>query len=422
MIDRCLRVTRGDATMLYAVSKANYTVRIHLRLDQQIDPIMMRTALDKTSKRYPYYCVSLKKNEKEYYYEENHSPVALIHSGQKITLGSGETNGHIWAVSYDGDNLFIDFYHGRADGAGIYPLIATLLYYYFSEQYGSMDSTGIRTLEDTITEKEIHDPVEDLPVIDLRTIKTPPLPKALNLMETSGLVQTEGAGRILKLMIPETSFLPFTRVNDASPGIMICALMARAIERVHPNHDDPLVNSYVVNARPMLHAPESFHNCTNRVILHYDDRIRRMQLDRQCTAYRGKTILQADEDAVRKKMIVSGSLAQMILDAPDIGTKMQIASKFVRGVFNSSTFMVSYVGRWKQDQIGKHIKEFWTETPAGSFPMLEIAAVNGNIFISLLQRFEEKLYYKALLEELKANSIEYIECGDCPIRIAEIVM
>ncbi len=422
MIDRCLRVTRGDAIMLYALSKVNYTVRIHYRLDQQVDPVLMRTALDKTAKRYPYFCVSLKKNEKEYYYEENQAPVPLIHTNQRVKLGSEETNGHIWAVSYDGDELFIDFYHGRADGAGLYPMAATLLYYYFSEQYGPMDSTGIRTLDDPITEKEIHDPVDDLHVVDLSKIKVPPLPKALDLMETSGFQRTGDSGRILKLMIPESSFLPFTRVNDASPGIMICALMARAIERVHPKHDDPLVNSYVVNARPMLHAPESFHNCTNRVILHFDNRIRRMPLDRQCTAYRGKTILQSDEDMIRIKMSVSASVAQRILNTPDLEEKVQIAAGTARKTFNTSTFMVSYVGKWKQEQIGKHIKEFWTETPAGRFPLIEIAAVNGNIFLSLLQGFEEKLYYQALLEELKANDIAFTECGVSPIRIAEIVM
>jgi hypothetical protein len=358
--------------MLYAVSKVSYTVRLHLRLDQQVDPILMRAALDKTAKRYPYFCITLKKNDKEYYYEENNAPVALIHTDQRVTLGSEETNGQIWAVSYDRDNLFIDFYHGRADGTGIYPLLATLLYYYFSEQYGLKDSTGIRTLEDPITEKEVHDPVDDLPVIDLSALKTPPSPKALNLMEASGLKKTEGAGRILRLKIPESSFLPFTRVNDASPGIMICALMARAIERVHPKHEDPLINSYVVNARPMLHAPESFHNCTNRVILHYDGRIRQMPLDRQCTAYRGKTILQADEDSIRKKMIVSGSVSNLILNTPDIEAKIKIARGTISKTFDGSTYMVSYVGKWKQEQIGEHIKEFWTETPAGHFPVIEI--------------------------------------------------
>ena len=425
MNDRNLKVSRGDATMLYATSKTSYTVRFCLRLDQEVDPVVMRNALDRTAKRYPYYSVSLKKNEKEFYYEENPSPIALINTDQKITLGTEETNGHIWAVSYKDDCLYIDFFHGRADGAGIYPVIATMLYYYFSEKSGLTDSTGIRTLEHPITEKEIRDPVDGLPVIDLRTFNIPPSPKALNLTETSGftrMVEKGEKGRVFKLMIPEESFLPFVKANDASPGIMLCVLMARAVERVHPEHEEPLIVSYVVNARPMLHAEENSHNCTNRVLLNYDEKIRSMPLDRQCTAYRGKTMLQADEETIQKRMVVSGSMATNVMNAPDFESKHLVARKSINGFYSSTTFAVSYVGKWKQQQLGAHIREFWTETPATIFPLIEVAAVNGTIFVCLLQGFEETVYYQALVDELEANGINYTPCGCEPIRIADIVV
>ena len=106
---------------------------------------------------------------------------------------------------------------------------------------------------------------------------------------------------------------------------MLSVLIARAIERVHPEHEAPLVSNYVVNARPMLRADDTFHNCTNRVVFHYDDRIRRMPLERQCTAYRGKTFIQADEDAIVQGMTVAGSMAQTILDLPDFATKAKLA-------------------------------------------------------------------------------------------------
>jgi hypothetical protein len=68
-------------------------------------------------------------------------------------------------------------------------------------------------------------------------------------------------------------------------------------------------------------------------------------------------------------MTVAGSMAQMILDIPDFSTK---------------------------------------------------AAVNGNICVSFLQPFSERLYYGALLEELKENGIPYRECGTAPVSVAEI--
>jgi len=416
MVDPGLKITRGDATMLYATSHGSYTIRFHLRLDHMIDGQKLRCALDRTAQRYPYFCVCLRRNERTFYYEVNNRPVALLHTNRAVALGAPQTNGHIWAVCYDGDNLFIDFFHGRSDGTGVYALIATLLYYYFDEK----NIPGIKTLETPVSERETRDPVDDLPLLDLSKIKFPPSPKALNLMKASGLEHVDDKGLILKLMIPEASFLPFTRSNDGTPGIMLSVLIARAIERVHPEHEAPLVSNYVVNARPMLRADDTFHNCTNRVVFHYDDRIRRMPLERQCTAYRGKTFIQADEDAIVQKMTVAGSMAQTILDLPDFATKAKLAGQAMAGTYDAATYIVSYVGRWKYPQLGRHIREFWTETPVGPFPLIEIAAVNGNIFVSFLQPFADRRYYDALLGELKENGIPCVECGTASVRVAEM--
>ena len=416
MIDLGLKVTRGDATMLYATSHGSYTIRFHLRLDERIDRQKLRAAVDKTAQRFPYFCVTLRRNEREFYYEVNSKPVALLCTNQPITLGSPQTNGHIWAVCYDGEDLFIDFFHGRSDGTGAYALIATLLYYYFDEH----DIPGIKTLDTPVSEQETRDPVDGLPLLDLSKLHFPASPKALNLMKLSGLEHMDGKGLILKLMIPEDSFLPFTRTNDGTPGIMLSVLIARAIERVHPQHEAPLISNYVVNARPMLKAKDTFHNCTNRVVFHYDDRIRQMPLDRQCTVYRGKTFIQADEETIVQGMTVAGSMAQMILDIPDFSAKSKTAGQAMAGTFDAATYMVSYVGKWKYPQLGNHIKEFWTETPVGPFPLIEIAAVNGNIFVSFLQPFSDRRYYDALLDELKENGITFVECGTAPVCVAEI--
>ena len=416
MVDLALRVTHGDATMLYATCHGSYTIRFHLRLDHRVDGQKMRTALDRTARRYPYFCVTLKRNEREFYYEANDKPVALLHTSKAVTLGDPQTNGHIWAVCYDEDNLYVDFFHGRSDGAGVYSLIATLLHYYFNEEC----DPGIRTLDSPVSEAETHDPVDDLPLIDLRKLDLPASPKALNLMEASGLERAGGKGLILKLAIPEESLLQFTKSHDGTPGVLLSVLMARAIERVHPRHEEPLIGSYVVNARPMLGANDSFHNCGNRVVFHYDDRIRRLPLDRQCTVYRGKVFVQADDDAVVRGMAIAGSMAQMILDIPDLSSKAATARRAMEGTYDAATYIVSYVGKWKYPQVGKHIREFWVETPSDTFPLIELSAINGNVFVSFLQPFSERLYFDALLDELRENGIPYTECGTAQVNVAEI--
>jgi hypothetical protein len=52
--------------------------------------------------------------------------------------------------------------------------------------------------------------------------------------------------------------------------------------------------------------------------------------------------------------------------------------------------------------------------------LIEVAAVNGKIFVSFLQPFSDRCYYDALLDELKENGIEYVECGSTTVSVAEI--
>lgn len=420
MQDLSLGVGRGSAMMFYSTIRGSYTVRIRVQLDEEIHEGMMRRALDITARRYPYFCVSLTKNEKEYYYQPNQAPVALLHGSSPVLLNSEQTNRHIWSISVDGDCLYVDFFHGRADGAGLYPLVATLLYYYFHERYGLEDATGVRTLETPISQEEVRDPVDGLPLVDLEKIKGSS-ERAMNLAQELGLTPVEGKGFAYHLSFPEESFLPFMREHDATPGVLVNVLLTRAIERLAKTHEDPVIGGYVVNARPMLHKLETFHNCTSMVRLKFEDRIRAMPLEKQCTVYRGKTFLQSDEEYVQKQMMVTATLADRISKLPDIPSKMAACVKIMGNTFEGTTYMVSYVGKWKQKQLESHIRDFWLETPVGNYPVLEISAVNGRITLALMQKFQEEDLYRAFLEELDALHLPYREDGRKPITVAEIV-
>ncbi len=73
-------------------------------------------------------------------------------------------------------------------------------------------------------------------------------------------------------------------------------------------------------------------------------------------------------------MTVAGSAAQMILDLPEMNMKTQVA------------------------------------------------AVNGQIFLTIIQPFSETMYYDALLEELKEQGIPYTEYGTESNRTGDVLM
>jgi hypothetical protein len=404
-------VTAGDCSFLYGSlgMGSDYTVRFTIRLTDLVDEDMLKNAVSKTQQRYPYLSVRLRYTDTEFYYEENPLPVTVHHSDGSVTLNAEETNYHVWAVSFNEDRVHFDIFHAIADGQGMYMMISTMLYYYCHERYGVTDHTGIRTLEDPVLPAESADPCDALPQLPpeyLKNRQTPPL--AFCIKRDGGV--TPGRKLMTDIAIPEKEFIRFTSQNDASPGTMVSILLTRAIDRLFPERDKLLTNAYVINCRPMLgeEAKLSHHNCVHAVMFNYTDRIKAMPFAKQCTVHRGTTFVQSDADRIKKVMTFTASRNRMILKGA--ATLEEKKQAFVP-VYSSNhlflTSMVSYVGQWKIKQLSPYIAEFWTHVPSGVAPTTEIAAVNGKIFFSVTQSFEEDCLIKAFLSELEENGISY---------------
>ena len=402
-----IQVTSGDIMHMMGGFGLglDYTVRMKLRLADEIDDDMLKNAVEKTQRRFPYLSLRMRKNDQEYYYEENPTPVTVINTDKRISLNSDQTNYHVWAVCYCEDRLYLDIYHGIADGTGMYMVLSTLLYYYCAQRYGVSDSTGIRTLEDPVLLDESTDPIDSLPQIDVSAVKRPPVVPAFSLVSDAGLTASEPV--IYDIEMPEKVFVKFSSAHDASPGTMVSVLFSRAIDDLFPDRDKPLTNSYVVNARPMLGTPLTHHNCVGTVKFEYSDRIKSMPFDRQCTVHRGTTFIQSDADRVRNSLLYTSSMNKSVRMMPGIEAKKQAYAKMLGGGRMLFTYMVSYIGKWKTAQLSPYVKEFWTHVPNANDLLTEIAAINGRIFLSVHQHFSEDIVIKSFLHQLEENSVPY---------------
>ena len=405
-----IHIATGGLMYVYAsfASDTDYTCRLMLKMKDPVDGTLLERALRNTEKRYPYFSVHMRKNESEYYYEENPAPVVLLHTDQKISLNALETNGHVWAVCYKDSTICLDFYHGITDGFGMYMVLATLLYYYCHERYGVTGHTGIRTLDDPVLPEETVDPLAQLPFPD--SGKKPANREAFSIINDGGAAPIDPF--ISHIEIPEPAFVRFTSASDASPGTMISLLLLRALDSLYPQREKPLVGRYVVNARPMLHAKASCHNCISSLDFNYEGRLQQAPFSMQTTAFRGITFLKSDESVVRNNMAAFAAANRAVEDqSMSLEAKKDVFAEMRRKSICRYTSIVSYVGQWQHPEIGSHIEEFWTHAPLANNCLGELAAVGGKICLALHLRSESNELLNAFFKELEARGIPYKNKG-----------
>lgn len=147
---------------------------------------------------------------------------------------------------------------------------------------------GVRILTDQVLPEESDNPADHMPRLDPALLKRPARPEAFSLTADAGMTPSEPL--IYDIEMPEEVFVRFSSAHDASPGTIVSILFARAIDVLFPGRTKPLTNSYIINARPMIGAALTHHNCVQTVTFEYSDRVKAMPFDWQCTVHRGDDI------------------------------------------------------------------------------------------------------------------------------------
>ena len=86
-------------------SKSNnpYAIRIRMRMIDRVDSAILMDAVSITMKRYPYFCVRLREDRGEFFFESNPSPVVVFDSVHRVELNSKNSNYHMISFSYFDD-------------------------------------------------------------------------------------------------------------------------------------------------------------------------------------------------------------------------------------------------------------------------------------------------------------------------------
>jgi len=89
-------------------------------LTEPVQGNMLRSAAEKAFRRFPYFARKVAVNkEGAYVFEPCPEPISVTPDDHIVRLGSEETNGLLFAVTYEGSNIYFSFAHNFCGACGM---------------------------------------------------------------------------------------------------------------------------------------------------------------------------------------------------------------------------------------------------------------------------------------------------------------
>ena len=103
--------------------------RLGAELDRQIDPDILRKALNNTLKRIPSFNVRIRKGAFWYYFEKNPNEAPIMPDIRNICyrINFKENKGFLFRLYYRDTRINVDVYHSLCDGYGAVIFLSTLV-------------------------------------------------------------------------------------------------------------------------------------------------------------------------------------------------------------------------------------------------------------------------------------------------------
>jgi hypothetical protein len=375
-------------------------------MTDDIDPEILKAAAQKCMERYPYFAVELVHKDGEYTLVHNSRPVVVSDEWKNTVLCSEMTNHHFTAFSYHGKWLNIDISHAITDGAGIYNLTKTLLYYYCTAKYDAdIPTEGIMLAGDEIAQEEWEDPA--LRFSDIVPDSPPEMDEALSLFKETGS-KAPAHHMIYSISADEKEFIDFVKSIDGTPATVVSALLYRAIASCHPDTKKAIRTVLTVNMRKALKAPLAHHPLVGGVMLTCDDLTGQLSLKEQVKMYRKAVAEQTKDDIVIAAAAEQRSFSKYLMSRKTDEERAALATEHAIQTDSGATAAVSYTGKASFGQIEKYIEECRELTNSIYMtPLLELAAMGDRLSIDFIQPFEDERYVTAFAKELDKCGVRY---------------
>ena len=399
------------ARAAYPTHKAFY-ISCLFELDQPADGELLRKAWNQTVNVYPCLSWAVILRNGKYVMAENGLPFVIRETGEIIEPFEAAGNYHTTTICYTGNKLCFYIDHVPFDGTGIQFVLETFFYYYFCLK----DETEYPVPEGVLTEKDT--PVEGLAddaylAVDPISLQTPGGSRTAAGPETfiaperrtdEISLPLEGCARFC-ISVPKEEMMGYTRRVYGTPMAVIAVLLAKAVEKAHPENTLPVRIISPVSVRKVMGNIHSLqHQVVHTAYLFSADGLKAEGSNEKLIRdYRSHLKSFMAEQNIRIMCGLYSGIVQELMKAQQNGVLDLLIADQRK---NAGTgIMASYLGILRTGEYGKRIRMTAGHVMQEKGIMLQAVEIGGTFYLCWYQGFQDDRYVRAMAEELLAQGM-----------------
>ena len=398
-----------DSYLLYEMTPESvYTCRLRVDLALPVQGPELQEAAEKAFRRFPYFAQTIHLNEQNaYVFEPTDAPIVVKGDFAPLLLGSEETNGLLFAITYSGNRIYFNFAHNFCGGSGAIEWVKATLWQYLTDEGFDIDPEGILVPDSPFKPGET-----DIPDLETLPDDEPNYEykggnsffPAQDYMEFFQDPVSVGQ-TYFPIVIKKDALMKYARKNDGSPNSILSACMFRMCSRVFPEAEQ-MSAGIVCNYRADVGCPNTYHDLVRLLHVKYRMDLKDWPIEKLSTVTRGAMYLQMQPELSWKEYRKLIAFRDQIDQLPDLEQKMGYAlQNSLLRTGPSDTFQVSYVGNVDWGGLSGYIESAFSLTQGHR--MLEVNATADQFCISFQTLVRGESYLEAFLKVLEEEGIEY---------------
>ncbi|WP_026658688.1 hypothetical protein [Butyrivibrio sp. AC2005] len=401
-----------------------FVVRAKARMKERVDIDVLRVAVNKAIKRYPYFAVKIEIDESDAYVRvPNDKEVVVLPMGDKTPyLGSKEVNGHLLFLECDGKDIYFNISHTMCGGRGLQPWIMTTLWQYVADKYGiEPNAPNIRKPDDPLLEGEMDEPSldtlpKDEPIYEYKSKN--PYVMVFDYMRAL-LVPFLRNDNYRVLTFSQKDIMNYARGNDSSVAAFFLVAVAKALDRLLPEKVTVIGGEMAHNLSANIGIKNAHCDILSHIHIDYTRDQLKMDMEKLGTMTRGQIILQTDPSVSSNEVRGKLELFEKLDDIHGIEAKRKYMKENDPSTGKDAkhgTYYVNYTGQMDWGEVADYIESF-VAIVEGHL-MLEVTSVGDKIFVCFMQMLNTEKYINAFQDVLKELGIPFTMEGPFPKKLS----